>query len=185
MVRFNWRKWNRVLHRDLGYFFVGMTLIYALSGLALNHIDDWNPSYQVTLRDVQWEDAPVDSVTRADVLAFLERYDVRDRYKKYYYPEPQQLRIFLKSGNVDVDLATGQGRMELLSRRPVFYQVNFLHYNPGRLWTWFSDIFGVGLMLIAITGLFILKGKKGITGRGAWLTTAGILVPLGLLLMYL
>jgi hypothetical protein len=40
-------------------------------------------------------------------------------------------------------------------------------------------------MLITITGLFVIKGKKGITGRGAWLTTLGLIVPLVLLLMYI
>ena len=33
-----WRKWNRAVHRDFGYLFLGMTIIYALSGIALNHM---------------------------------------------------------------------------------------------------------------------------------------------------
>ncbi len=32
---------NNALHRYLGYFFFGMTVVYAFSGLALNHIHDW------------------------------------------------------------------------------------------------------------------------------------------------
>ncbi|HQL31599.1 MAG TPA: hypothetical protein PLM67_15390, partial [Thermoanaerobaculales bacterium] len=32
-------------HRDVGYFIAGLTVIYAVSGIAVNHIDDWNPSY--------------------------------------------------------------------------------------------------------------------------------------------
>ena len=44
---------------------------------------------------------------------------------------------------------------------------------------------GSALILVAITGLFVLKGKKGITGRGAWLTGAGVLIPLVFLVMYL
>jgi len=39
------RKWNRIIHRDLGYIFFGMSIIYGLSGIALNHIGDWNPDY--------------------------------------------------------------------------------------------------------------------------------------------
>ena len=38
-------------------------------------------------------------------------------------------------------------------------------------------------MLLAITGLFILKGKNGITRRGAWLTALGIVVPIIFLLI--
>jgi hypothetical protein len=68
----------------------------------------------------------------------------------------------------------------------VFFESNYLHYNtPRGLWTWFADIFAGALILLAISGLFILKGKKGITGRGAWLTGIGILIPAIFLILYL
>lgn len=43
-----------------------------------------------------------------------------------------------------------------------------------RAWTWIADIDALALLL-AITGLFVIKGRMGITGRGAWLTAAGFL----------
>jgi hypothetical protein len=46
--RINWFKLNRALHRDIGYFCIGMTLVFAISGIALNHINDWNSNYSVT-----------------------------------------------------------------------------------------------------------------------------------------
>ena len=49
------RKWSRILHRDIGYFFIGTTLIYAISGIALNHMSDWNPNYSVTLKNFNTE----------------------------------------------------------------------------------------------------------------------------------
>jgi hypothetical protein len=48
-----------------------------------------------------------------------------------------------------------------------------------------ADLFAIVLGLLAITGLFVLKGKKGITGRGAWLTIAGIAIPVLFLILYL
>ena len=36
----NWHRLNRVLHRDIGYLAAGMTLLYALTGILLNHIHD-------------------------------------------------------------------------------------------------------------------------------------------------
>ena len=36
------RRYLRPLHRDFGYLIVGLTFVYAISGLAVNHIDDWN-----------------------------------------------------------------------------------------------------------------------------------------------
>ena len=39
------RSLSRALHRDLGHLAVGLTFVYALSGLAVNHILDWEPSF--------------------------------------------------------------------------------------------------------------------------------------------
>jgi uncharacterized membrane protein YhdT len=47
-----------------------------------------------------------------------------------------------------------------------------------------ADIHAVVLLILAVMGLFVLKGKKGITGRGAWLTGAGILAPVIFLSLY-
>lgn len=40
-----WRKLFRTLHRDIGYTAAALTIAYAISGVAVNHIADWNPSY--------------------------------------------------------------------------------------------------------------------------------------------
>jgi len=183
---FKWRKWNNILHRDIGYLVFGMTLIYALSGIALNHIKDWNPSYDVSHHQVVWEgELPGHDVSKETTLAFLESIgESRKNYKKHYYPTPNELKIFLRDGNIMLNVHTGKGMLERLKRRPIFYEVNYLHYNPARLWMWFSDLFCVALILVSITGLFVLKGRKGITGRGAWLTGIGVVIPLVFLLMY-
>ena len=60
----------------------------------------------------------------------------------------------------------------------MLYAFNQLHLNtPKRLWTWVADIYAIGLIVLAVTGMFVLKGRTGITGRGAWLTGAGVLLP--------
>jgi uncharacterized membrane protein YhdT len=33
-------------------------------------------------------------------------------------------------------------------------------------------------MFLAVSGLFIVKGKKGIAGSGKWYLLAGLLIPL-------
>jgi hypothetical protein len=186
LVNIRWRQVNRVLHRDIGYLCVGMTVIYGLSGIALNHLDDWNPSYSLTRANVEWPEIVRDpEVSKEQVLGFLEGLGERDGYKKHYHPQPGMLKVFLVGGSLVVDLESGNGVLEKLERRPIFYEVNFLHYNPKGLWTWFSDLFCGALMVVAITGLFVIKGNKGITGRGAWLTGLGVLLPLAFLVMYL
>jgi hypothetical protein len=56
-----------------------------------------------------------------------------------------------------------------------------LHYNPGKWWTWFADIFAVSLIIITLTGLVMLKGKHGLWGRGGIELLIGIAIPLILL----
>lgn len=181
-----WRKLNRILHRDLGFFFFGMTIIYALSGIALNHIDDWNPSYIIQSEDITLKDIPQDkkAFSKETAMEIARKFDEKDNFKNYYFPDDQTLKIFIDDGSIEVNLASGNGKLEKTERRLVFYEVNYLHYNPKKWWTWFSDLYAVGLIIIAVTGLFIIRGRKGITGRGAWLTAAGIIIPILFLLFY-
>lgn len=179
----NWRKWNRILHRDLGFLFFGMTIIYSLSGIALNHLKDWNPSYIIDNKEVSVDLENIEKLSKDDVINILQKFGEEDNYKKHYYPNSSTLKVFLKGGSLSLDVETKQGFIESIKRRPVFYEVNLLHYNPGRLWTYFSDFFAGALIIISVTGLFIIKGKKGITGRGAWLTAIGIIVPILFLIL--
>ena len=180
------RKLNRVLHRDLGYFFFGMTIIYALSGIALNHRHDWNPNYIITREEFK-KDIRVSpqQIDKDFALQILEELNIGASYRTHLVAG-DNFRIFVEGGSVSINLAEGTGELEIIRKRPVFNQINFLHYNtPQKLWTWFSDLYAAGLIIIAITGLFILKGKNGITGRGAWLASLGIIIPLIFLYFYL
>jgi hypothetical protein len=182
-----WRKLNRIIHRDLGYFFFGMTVIYALSGIALNHIDDWDPSYIIRNEQIEVNDLPGEQskINKKKAKEIASRFVGEDDFKNYYFPQPGQLKIFVEDGSIVLNMKTGKGTLETSKKRPVFFEVNYLHYNPRTLWTWFSDIYAISLILIAVSGLFILRGRQGITGRGAWLTAAGVIIPLLFLLFYL
>jgi len=163
-----------------------MTIIYGLSGIALNHIEDWNPSYIIRNDEININPELLvkDQLNKKKVISLLNEYAPDEKYKNYYFPNSNTLKIFIKDGNIVVDLTTGQAFLETSKRRPVFHQFNYLHYDPKKWWTAVSDIYAISLMILAISGLFILKGKNGITRRGAWLTAIGIIVPILFLLMY-
>ena len=181
-----WRKINRVLHRDLGYFFFGMTIIYAVSGVALNHRHQWNPNYIISHEEFTTTiDIPADQIDENYVVSKLGDLDIDANYRTHLVAG-DNLRIFVEGGSVNINMVEGTGNYEIIRKRPVFHQLNYLHYNnPKGLWTWLSDIYAGGLFILAITGLFVLRGKNGITGRGAWLTGAGIVIPLLYLYFYL
>ena len=161
------RRWSRNVHRELSFFFSGMLLIYAVSGLVMNHRDTINPNYSVEQRRyVVGEPLPArDRLTRDDVVRLLAPLDEADNYTKHYFPESDVLKVFLKGGSsLTVRLSDGEAFYEKLTRRPVLGAMTRLHYNPGRWWTWFSDLFAVGLVAIVASGLLLLKGPKGASG---------------------
>jgi hypothetical protein len=181
----NLPKLNRITHRDLGYLIAGMTLIYAISGIALNHKHNWNSNY-IFDRRVFSTPVQVNRESFNDEIAreILNGANIGSEFKASYFPSGNFATIFINGGFVRVNAQTGECTIERISKRPFFYQVNFLHYNPGVWWKYFSDIFCIALILVTITGLFILKGKNGITRRGAVLTTIGIILPLLFLFIY-
>jgi hypothetical protein len=172
------RKLIIATHRDLGYFFAGMTVLYAISGVAVNHIEDWNPNYVM-----RTEIHEVGEIREADPNAaaglVLERLLVDEEPTAVVRTAPTQLKVFLDQRTLTVELPGGRVEDERVRRRYVFYELNFLHLNHGKgVWTWIADVYAVGLGILALTGIFIISGKKGLGGRGRWLLLAGILVPL-------
>ncbi len=184
--KLHWRGVVRVLHRDLGYLFFGATVIYAVSGIAINHRNDWNPSYSIA-RDEQ----PLPAVgtnqplTRADATNVLAQVGVTAKYQNHYSPAADQVRIFFEGGNATLERGKGMVVVESVKRRPLLHTFNKLHYNPGVWWTWFADVFSGALLVVAVTGLFLLRGHHGITRRGGVLVAIGIIGPAALVYFYL
>jgi hypothetical protein len=94
------------------------------------------------------------------------------------------MKVFLKGGSsLVVDTQLGAAVYEKLERRFLLSDMVKLHYNPGKWWTTFSDVFAVSLILITLTGLVMVKGPKGFWGRGGILFLVGIIVPILFLLL--
>lgn len=178
------RLWCRSIHRELSYFFAGAVLVYAVSGLVMNHRDTIDPHYSVTRTSLTLAGLPDEAgCDRAAVERLLARAGVAESYTKHYFPKPGRLKVFLRGGSsLEADLASGEALYESLRRRPLLSALTTLHYNPGRWWTWFADLFALCLIAITVTGLFMLQGPRGLRGRGGVELAAGILLPLLLFL---
>lgn len=178
------RRLNIVTHRDVGYFLSALTIVYCLSGIALNHVDDWNPDFIITKQEIRIPPVQLThSPTPAELHAWSERVG-ESSYKVFDIPSPGKVKIYYDNATLLIDLQEGAGLYEKIQRRPLFYHANVLHRNSLKGWKWAADIFGVLLIVISITGLFILKGKNGLGGRGKWLVGAGFLVPIVAILLF-
>ncbi|MBX7075486.1 MAG: PepSY-associated TM helix domain-containing protein [Pirellulales bacterium] len=180
-----WRGWIVALHRDMGYFFTGALLLYAVSGLAVNHVDDWNPSFVIERRAVTLDlPSEASQVTERAVLANLEPLGEASNLRGFDFPSASRVKIYLKDGSIVAHLSDGQGEYETIRRRPLLYQVNTLHLNPAKWWKVFSDVFAASLILIAATGLFVARGRHGLAGRGKWFVGAGLVAPLAAMILF-
>lgn len=179
------RRWSRTIHRELSFFLSGMVLIYAISGFVMNHRDTINPHFSVTRTEMTLDNLPAkEELSKEQVEAIMQRVGVEESYTKHYFPKPDQLKVFLKGGSsLVVDMDSGAAVYESLRRRHIISAMTKLHYNPGNWWTWFADLFAIGLIVITISGVIMLKGKRGLWGRGGIELLAGILLPLLLLLL--
>ncbi len=181
----NWeatvRKWSRLIHRDLSFFFSGMVLIYAISGIVMNHRDTINPNFSITRKEYKIAEKLPDKagMSKEKVLTLLEPLGETGNYTKFYFPKTDVMKVFLKGGsNLLVNVKTGDAVYESVTRRPLIGAMSRLHYNPGQWWTYFADIFAIALIIITLSGIIMLKGNKGIIGRGGIELIVGIMIPI-------
>lgn len=183
-MRWRWRHLFRVIHRDVGYVAVALTIAYALSGIAVNHIEDWNPNYSMEVERV--DIGPFASADLHAMEAFVIDKLALDRahVRGHFLETPTDFRLYLDEGQeARLDPNTGKGSLKKLARRAVFFEVNALHLNNLKgIWTYVADIFAVALMVLAITGMTMMKGDRGIGGRGKYFVAAGFSIPLAFII---
>ena len=96
-----------------------------------------------------------------------------------------KLRVYFKNNVIlDTDLKTGKGSLEYKRKVPFIGHTMYLHKSTNSFWIWYSDIFGVAMLVIAITGILIPAGKNGFKSRGWKFAVAGMIIPLLFLILF-
>jgi hypothetical protein len=174
-----WRPWVRAIHRDIGYVAVGLTFIYAMSGLAVNHITDFrdgDPSFKTYQRT--HELGPLAGDDRAIASAVRGRLGIRETPREVYRASPSELEVLFERRTLHVDPTTGHVNEDGQEPRFVLRIANWLHLNRGKkAWTYVADAYAAGLLFLAMSGMFMIAGKRGFIGRGAILVAIGIAIP--------
>jgi hypothetical protein len=175
--RFRWRLLLRAIHRDLGYFCVGLTFVYALSGLAVNHIADWEPNFRQINREAQLPLPLPDSDQQLAELA-AGSLDVRAPIRESYRTDEQTLQVVFDRSTLRIDTHSGRVREDAQEPRFFLRAANWLHLNRGKkAWTYIADAYATGLLVLSLTGLWMFPGRKGLLGRAGLIAMAGALVP--------
>jgi hypothetical protein len=178
-VRKRWRAWLRAIHRDFGYLAVGLTFIYALSGIAINHLGEWDPNFKSVVESSQ-VDGPFSEDPEALEAQLVRHLGLEeDEVRAAFFDSDTVFELSLEESTARLDTATG--RLSVASKEPRFFLrvANWLHYNRGKsAWTYIADGYAVMLLYLAASGVFMLKGKKGFWGRGGILILIGAAVPI-------
>ncbi|HEX4455039.1 MAG TPA: PepSY-associated TM helix domain-containing protein [Kofleriaceae bacterium] len=171
-----WRAWLRAIHRDIGYFAIGFTVIYAVSGIAQNHIGDWGDvSYKASERtfaiDPIGDDVP-------DGVAIKR---VADAAKLGTPTSSLRAGDEIRLGYADNSQVTAIGTqvtVQSRERRAFIGLANWLHKARGKTaWKYVADLYALCLLYLACSGIFMIKGRNGFRWRGAIVIGVGIAVP--------
>ncbi len=175
---FHLRPWLRAFHRDVGYFAVGLTFVYALSGLAVNHIADWDPNFKQVDR-IHELGGPLAGSDEAVAESVVGKLGISEKPSEIYRATPEKLELVFDKRTLHVDTASGRVSEEGQQARLFLRLANWLHLNRGKkAWTLIADGYAVFLLFLATSGLFMIKGPKGLIGRGAIIAVLGALVPI-------
>ncbi|BDF93500.1 PepSY-associated TM helix domain-containing protein [Pseudoalteromonas sp. KAN5] len=178
--KINWYKLNRSLHRDIGYFCIGLVIIFAVSGIAVNHKDDWNPNYRVeqAIAPISTQNWSLDNDEKL-ISQLLVTSQIDEKVKASYWASPTQFKVFFKNGNnLLLNLKDQQIIYEKITPRHMFQAFNRLHLNETKAsWIIFSDAFAALLIFLALSGLFMIKGKHSPWGMKSLWVISGIALP--------
>lgn len=203
-----WRRTLIFLHRDVGFLCLGLTLVYGISGIAVNHRHHWdyNRSTRIERVGIASAAALLDNLPesrRAEIArdprvltseeqALLVQRLVRvlgrdGQPRNVFWRGPDRLSLFFETGDrdtVDYEPSTGAMTHRMSRDRFLLRDMNYLHLNEGHsLWTWAADIYAVLLTFLAISGTLVVKGRYGLRGRGGVLAALGVLTPVVALIL--
>jgi hypothetical protein len=177
-VKKRWRAWLRALHRDLGYLTVGLTIIYAVSGLALNHIGQWDPNFTTVHRELTIQKIPADVADDVAIARAAKAIGLPDEAVASAARYGDEIHFDEPGGTVVVYGDSGLVVEDARQSRFFLRLANWLHEVRGKpQWRYIADAYASILLFLAIGGLFMIKGRLGLKWRGSALVLAGAMVP--------
>jgi hypothetical protein len=157
---------------------VGLTVVYALSGMAVNHVADWEPSFSSYEERLELG-APLAGSDEEAAAAVRQRLHISEEPREVYRAAADDLQIVFAKRTLHVDTKTGHVLDEGQRPRLFLRVANWLHLNRGKkAWTYVADLYAAGLLLLSLTGLFMSPGRKGLLGRGGVLLLVGAAIPI-------
>lgn len=175
----------RNLHRDLGYFYIGLIISFAFSGLMMNHRESWHPDkYTTETKSIQIQLPDESQINEKFAEDLGKKLGIDDKMRRHMVKKGT-LKISFEKHDVEIDMKTGKGEIVTFFKTPIISQSMTLHKNTSNFWIYYSDIFAISLIIIALTGTIMIKaGKFSWKNRGWKLAVAGVIFPLLFLIIF-
>lgn len=195
--------WLKTLHQwhwiSSALCLIGL-LLFAATGITLNHAGQIEATPQVSTREVQMPasvlsrlktpPATPDAALPPAVASWLaDALSVQTAGRAGEWSEGEVYVALPRPGGdawLSIDTDSGAVRYEKTERGWISY-FNDLHKgrNTGVAWSWFLDVFAVACFVFALTGLFLLQLHGG-SRPATWPVVAlGVVVPLLLALLFI
>jgi hypothetical protein len=161
----------RLLHRYLGFFFVGFVLIYAFAGITLVFRDT---DFLKKERNVK-VNLPADTKP-ADLGPAL-------RLREFRILKTEGDVIYFQGGTFN----TASGVAEMTVKELIFPLNKFtnLHKTPSKNpFHWITLAFGIVMLFLAISSFWMFNSKSKVFRNGLYIILAGFIFAVFLLLLY-
>jgi len=160
--------WMRILHRDIGFFVIGLTVIYAVSGIMLTYRDT---NFLKSETQVERQLAPG---LRADQLG----RELRLRDMKVVGENDAVIQLNNGSYDKQTGIASYVGN-ELPVVLEIFNKLHKVSSQDGR--HWFTSLYAFLLLFLAVSSFWMYKPGSRYFKRGIIIALAGFGVAVVLL----
>lgn len=151
----------------------------------MNHRESWHPEkYTTQTKEIQVQ-LPEESEINEEFAKDLgKKLGIEDKMRRQMVRKGT-FKISFENNDVEIDIKTGKGEIVAFRKTPIVSQAMKLHKNNSNFWIYYSDIFAISLIIIALTGTIMIKaGKFSWKNRGWKLAVAGVVFPLLFLILF-
>ncbi|RPH34564.1 MAG: hypothetical protein EHM93_00610 [Bacteroidales bacterium] len=166
----NLNHYMRSLHRDIGFFLIGFTIISCISGIVLIYRDTNFLKYDTVI-----EETFEPNLDEAELGKMLN-------IKDFKIQKVEGDSLYFQKGTYNI--TTGVARFTVKELPSFFSKINGLHKSKSKNIThWFTLTIGIMLLFLAISSLWMFKPKTELFRRGIYLTGAGVVVTIIILII--
>ena len=123
---------SRNTHRDIAYFYVGLIIAFAFSGIFLNHRRTLNPRrYTHEVKEIKLMPFNKDLVTDEFVAKLTSDQKIEDELRRFVASD-EELSISYASNDVKINMATGEGTIITYRTIPLLGQMTILHMDTSK-----------------------------------------------------